>query len=66
MRHLTKERRAWIYGACLAAFPLLALYGLVEIEAAPVWGGFLLALLNLSPDDVKPVESPRDFFLEEN
>lgn len=48
----TKKRRAYIYGLALAAGPVLAYCNLIEPEALPVFAPFLLALLNLSDDEV--------------
>lgn len=42
--------RAWLYGLCIAALPLLLHYGLVDPKAAPLWSGFALALFYLSDD----------------
>lgn len=45
--YLTPKRRRWLYGLCLAALPLLVMYGLVDIKAAPLWAAFVVALLNI-------------------
>lgn len=50
-RYLTPVVRRWTYGVCLASFPVLVHYGLVEPEAAPLWGAFALALLNVQDED---------------
>jgi hypothetical protein len=42
--------RRWAYGVCLVSFPVLVHYGLVEPEAAPLWAGFALALLNVEDE----------------
>lgn len=55
MKHVTKfltpEVRRWVYGVCLAALPVLIFYDLVDEAAAPLWGGFLLALFNVQDED---------------
>lgn len=50
-KYLTPTVRRWVYGLCLAAFPVLVHYDLVEPEAAPLWLAFALALLNVSDED---------------
>lgn len=47
---LSPTTRRWTYGACLASFPILVHYGLVEPEAAPLWAGFALAFLNVKDE----------------
>jgi hypothetical protein len=54
---LTRDRRKWIYGICLAIVPLLVLYGVIDESSAPLWialaGAIIapsLALANLAPD----------------
>ena len=42
--------RRWLYASCLASGPLLVHYGLVEPEALPLWGMFLVAFLNVNDD----------------
>ena len=46
-RYLTPVVRRWVYGLALAALPVLVYYGLVAVEAAPLWLAFVLALLNV-------------------
>lgn len=43
--------RLGLYGVALAALPLLLAYGLVEPQVAPLWLGFVAALLFISPDE---------------
>lgn len=43
--------RRWTYGVCLASFPVLVHYNVVEPEAAPLWAAFALALLNVQDED---------------
>lgn len=47
---LTPTVRRWVYGTCLASFPVLVHYGLVEPEAAPLWAAFALALFNVKDE----------------
>lgn len=49
-KYLTRTVRAWVYGLCIAALPLLLHYGIVDVKAVPLWAGFALALFNLSDD----------------
>lgn len=51
-RFLTKRRRGYIYAVSLAAGPVLIHYDVIEPEALPIFAPFLLALLNLSDDEV--------------
>ena len=60
---LTRDRRKWIYGICLAVVPLLVLYGVIDESSAPLWialaGAIIapsLALANLTPDPEKDDE----------
>lgn len=60
-KYLTREVRKWIYGICLAAVPLLVLYGVIDEAAAPLWVAFIgavvapaLALSHLTPKDEEP------------
>jgi len=50
MKYLTPVVRKWLYSLCLAALPLLIYFGLVELEAAPLWLAFVVALLNVNDD----------------
>ena len=49
-KYLTPTRRRWLYGVCIAALPVLIYFGLVEPEAAPLWLAFVVAILNVQPD----------------
>lgn len=51
MKHLTPAVRRWIYRVALAALPVLIYFGLVELEAAPLWLAFVVALLNVNDED---------------
>jgi len=42
---LSREGRKWIYGICLAAVPLLVLYGVIDESAARCGLRFSLRLL---------------------
>lgn len=62
-KYFTREVRKWIYAVCLAAVPLLVLYGVIDEAAAPLWVALIgavvapgLALANLTPkpDDEEP------------
>lgn len=55
-----RENRKWIYAVCLAAVPLLVLYGVIDEAAAPLWIALIgaivapsLALRNLPPKESK-------------
>lgn len=50
-RIFSKRNRAYLYGLGLASFPVLVHYGVVEPQAAPLFLGFLLALLHLKDDE---------------
>jgi len=57
----SREGRKWIYGVCLAAVPLLVVYGVIDGEAAPLWIAVIgalvapsLALANLTPLQSEP------------
>lgn len=49
--YLTPTVRRWLYGLCIAALPLLIYFGLVQPEAAPLWLAFVVALLNVNPEE---------------
>lgn len=58
---LSREGRKWIYAICLAAVPLLVLYGVIDASAAPLWVALIgavvaptLALTHLTPKDEEP------------
>lgn len=57
---LTPNVRRWLYVVALASFPVLIHYGLVEIEAAPLWLGFIVALLNVKSDEPTDRYHPED------
>lgn len=53
---LSREGRKWIYTICLAAVPLLVLYGVIDEASAPLWVALIgavvaptLALTHLTP-----------------
>lgn len=48
----TRPVRKYIYAVSVAATPLLIYVGWVDPKAAPLALGFILALLNLSPNEV--------------
>lgn len=57
----SRENRKWIYGVCLAAVPLLVVYGVIDESVAPLLIALIgaivapsLALANLTP----PVSGP--------
>lgn len=52
MKKFTKKQRAYTYAVALASGPVLTYFNLIEPEALPVFAPFLLALLNLSDDEV--------------
>jgi hypothetical protein len=58
---LSREGRKWIYGICLAAVPLLVLYGVIDESDAPLWIAVLAAVIapataltHLTPVPVEP------------
>lgn len=58
---LSRDGRKWIYGVCLAAVPLLVVYGVIDESAAPLWVAVIgaivaptLALTHLSPYPQEP------------
>lgn len=53
---LNRETRKWIYRVCLAAVPILVLYGVIDEASAPLWVALIgavvaptLALTHLTP-----------------
>jgi len=42
---LSRDGRKWIYGVCLAAVPLLVLYGVIDEQAAPLWIAVIAAVI---------------------
>lgn len=48
--YLTPAVRRYIYGLALAALPVLIYFGMVELEAAPLWLAFVVALLNVQDE----------------
>ncbi|MCR1785290.1 hypothetical protein KVF89_22310 [Nocardioides carbamazepini] len=48
---LTPTVRRWIYGIAVAAAAVLTFYGVIPIEAAPLWLALVMALLNVPSDD---------------
>lgn len=57
-RIFNRNVRTALYMAGLAAVPGLIASGDLPLWAAPIAGPFLLALLNLSPDDVPEDDEP--------
>ena len=51
MKYLTPVVRRWIYGAAIAALPLLIYFNLVAPEAAPLWLAFVVAILNVNDQE---------------
>jgi hypothetical protein len=58
---LSREGRKWIYGVCLAAVPVLVLYGVIDEQAAPLWIAVIAAVIapataltHLTPVPVEP------------
>lgn len=49
---LSSKGRKYIYGVCIAAVPALVYFGLLPNEAAPIILPLILALLNISEDEV--------------
>lgn len=43
--------RRWVYGVCMAAVALLAGYGIVADEAAPLWIGLAASVLGMGTVD---------------
>ena len=43
---LSREGRKWLYGICLAAVPLLVLYGVISKDAAPLWIALIGAVVS--------------------
>lgn len=48
----TRNVRKYIYGICIAAVPVLVFCGVLEPEAAALVLPLVLAILNLTPEDV--------------
>lgn len=48
----TRSVRKYIYGICIAAVPVLVFCGVLEPEAAALVLPLVLAILNLTPEDV--------------
>lgn len=65
---MSREGRKWIYSVCLAAVPLLVLYGVIDEQAAPLWIAVIaavvaptVALTHLTPTDQEgEIEIPED------
>lgn len=51
-KFLTPTVRAYLYGVCVAAVPLLVLVGWLDVKASPLVLGFVLALLNVPRSDI--------------
>lgn len=48
MPHLTEKNRRWVYGIVIAALPILAAYGILGPEHAPMWVALAAAVLGVS------------------
>ena len=48
MPHLNEHRRKWVYGIVIAALPILAAYGILGPEQAPMWVALAAAVLGVS------------------
>lgn len=48
MPHLTEKNRRWVYGIVIAALPILAAYGILGPEQAPMWVALAAAVLGVS------------------
>lgn len=48
---LTPSVRRWIYGIAVAAAAVLTFYGVLPVEAAPLWLALVLAILNVPTDE---------------
>lgn len=46
--HLTEHQRRWVYGIVIAALPLLAAYGILGPDQAPMWVALAAAVLGVS------------------
>lgn len=46
--HLTEYQRRWAYGIVIAALPLLAAYGVLGPDQAPMWVALAAAVLGVS------------------
>ena len=46
--HLTEHQRRWAYGIVIAALPLLAAYGILGPDQAPMWVALAAAALGVS------------------
>ena len=55
MKYLTPTVRRWLYSVCIAALPLLIYFGFVELQAAPLWLAFVVALLNVNDGTARPI-----------
>jgi hypothetical protein len=42
---LSRDGRKWIYGVCLAAVPLLVIYGVIDESTAPLWVAVIAAVI---------------------
>ncbi|KAA0916473.1 hypothetical protein [Dietzia sp. ANT_WB102] len=46
--NLTETQRRWAYGIVIAALPLLAAYGILGPDQAPMWVALAAAVLGVS------------------
>lgn len=46
--HLTEHQRRWAYGIVIAALPVLAAYGILGPDQAPMWVALAAAILGVS------------------
>lgn len=48
MLNLTEKNRRWVYGIVIAALPILAAYGILGPDQAPMWVALAAAALGVS------------------
>lgn len=48
MEFLTEHRRRWVYGIVIAALPILAGFGILGPDDAPMWVALAAAVLGVS------------------
>lgn len=53
--------RSWLYGVALAVIPILAAYGLVSDQMAPLWAAFIAAVLSTGTSFAyRPTRTPKE------
>ena len=57
---LTRPVRKWVYGVAIAFVPLAAFLGWMSPQAGALVLPLILAILNLTPDDVTSEEVSED------